>query len=173
MAPYGSPNSAPPAYQGNAYPNQPAGTSGAPSGNYTPQADQGGNPNWSQGNYGSTSGATTALSDAGTTGMVEPPPRVDTGDLYWNPQRNVMESQRYDQLVETNRAFREARIRKECGPITDPQLKADCIASFDQFEPLVASTTSTPRRMASSRHHPNHNVGSSAATKHYQSSSGR
>src|SRR5260370_4139450 len=104
--------------------------------------------------------------------MVEPPPRVDKGDLYWNPQRNVMESHRYDRLVETNPAFRAARIRKECGPITDPQLKADCIASFDQFEPLVASTaTASPRRMASARHHPSHNVGSSGTPKHYPNNS--
>jgi hypothetical protein len=58
----------------------------------------------------------------------------------WNPQRNLMEAQQYDRLLETNPAFRMARIRKECGPITDPQLRADCIASFDQYEPLVAST---------------------------------
>jgi hypothetical protein len=108
------------------------------------------------------------------TVAVEPPPRVDPGDLHWNPQRNVMESQRYDRLVETNPAFRAARIRKECGPITDPQLKADCIASFDQFEPPVASNaTTSSRRMASARHHPSHNVGSSTPPKHNQSSSGR
>lgn len=48
MAPYGSRGTPPPAYQGNAYSNPPAGTYGAPSGtsssgNYAPQTDQGGN----------------------------------------------------------------------------------------------------------------------------------
>ena len=105
---------------------------------------------------------------------MEPPPRIDPGDLNWNPIRNLKEAERYDRLLETNPSFREARIRKECGPITDPQLKADCIASFNQFEPLVASApTASPRRMASSRHHPRHSVGSSASPKHYQNSSGR
>jgi hypothetical protein len=31
-------------------------------------------------------------------------------------------------------------MRKECGPISDPQLHASCMASFDQFEPMVGST---------------------------------
>jgi hypothetical protein len=64
------------------------------------------------------------------TVAVAPPPRVDPGDVNWDPQRNVIESQRYDRLVETKPAFRAARIRKECGPITDPKPRADCIASF-------------------------------------------
>jgi hypothetical protein len=65
----------------------------------------------------------------GATVLVTPPPRVDPGDANWDPQRNLMEAQQYDRLLETNPAFRMARIRKECGPITDPQLRADCIAS--------------------------------------------
>lgn len=74
------------AIPGNAYPNPPAGTYGAPSGtsssgNYAPQTDQGGNsPSWSQGNNGSTSGTTTAPSNAGTTVMAEPPARTDPGE---------------------------------------------------------------------------------------------
>jgi hypothetical protein len=144
---------------------QMAGTYGGP------QSYQGSTPpDWSAG----TSGSTMAPSSAGTGLVVEvaPPPRVDPGDLYWDPQRNVMESQRYDRLVATNPAFRAARIRKECGPITDPQLRADCIASFDQYEPLVASAPSS-RRVASSpsRHH--RYVGSSTAPRHYQSHYGR
>jgi hypothetical protein len=97
---------------------------------HAPQTDQGSSsPDWSQGNYGSTSGTTAAPSDAGTTVRVEPPPRVATGDLYWNPRRNVMESQRYDRLVETNPAFHAARIRNECGPITDSQHPSHNIGS--------------------------------------------
>lgn len=59
-------------------------------------------------------------------------------------RRNVMQSQHYDRLLATNGAFRKSRMRKECGPISDPQLRADCLASFSQDEPFVGS--SSPRR---------------------------
>lgn len=45
--------------------------------------------------------------------------------------QNVRESQQYEQLLRTNPAFREQRMRIECGPITDPQLRQSCLASFD------------------------------------------
>ena len=60
-----------------------------------------------------------------------------------SPQQNVVQSQRYDRMLETNRAFRQARMRKECGPISDPQLRQSCLASFSQDEPYSGS--STPR----------------------------
>jgi hypothetical protein len=107
--------------------------------------------------------------------VVAPPPRVDPGDVNWNPQRNLIEAQQYDRLLETNPSFRMARIRKECGPITDPQLRADCIASFNQYEPSVASAAA-PQKFASSTkssHHQTHYAGSSTAPRHYQSHSGR
>jgi hypothetical protein len=53
----------------------------------------------------------------------------------WSARRNVIESAHYDRLLETNPGFRQARMRKECGPVTDPQLHADCLASFNQDEP--------------------------------------
>jgi hypothetical protein len=70
-------------------------------------------------------------------------PQTDQGDLSsgWSARQNVIESQRYDRLLEMNRGFREARVRKECGPITDPQLHADCLASFHQDEPFAGSST--------------------------------
>jgi hypothetical protein len=67
----------------------------------------------------------------------------------WSAQRNVIQSERYDRLLETNRSFRHARMRKECGPITDRQLRADCLASFSQDEPYVGSST-PPRHYRSS-----------------------
>ena len=78
-------------------------------------------------------------------------PQTDPGDVSpsWSARQNVIESQRYDRLLQTSRGFREARMRKECGPITDPQLHADCLASFDQ------------------------NVGSSTGPGSYPSGSGR
>jgi hypothetical protein len=68
------------------------------------------------------------------TQVVTNGPQTDQGDVspYWSPQRNVVESERYERLLQTNPSFRQARMRKECGPISDPQLRADCLASFNQ-----------------------------------------
>lgn len=73
-------------------------------------------------------------------------PQADPGDqsANWSARQNVIESHRYDRMVETNRAFRAARMRKECGPINDPQLHASCMASFNQAEPMM-SGSSMPR----------------------------
>ena len=68
----------------------------------------------------------------------------------WSARRNVIESQRYDRLLETNRGFREARMRKECGPITDQELHQQCLASFQQDTPYMGSSTS--RRPARSEY---------------------
>jgi hypothetical protein len=58
----------------------------------------------------------------------------------WSAQRNVAESEHYDRLLERNPAFRQARERKECGPITDPQLHQQCLDSFAQYESSGSST---------------------------------
>jgi hypothetical protein len=73
-------------------------------------------------------------------------PQTHPGDASssWPARRNVMQSQQYDRLLETNRGFRLARMRKECGPISDPELRQACLASFAQDEPYAGS--STPRR---------------------------
>ena len=69
--------------------------------------------------------------------------RGDFGD--WSARRNVIESAHYDRLLQTNMGFRQARMRKECGPISDPQLHASCMASFDQYEPTMTGSTIPPR----------------------------
>jgi hypothetical protein len=70
--------------------------------------------------------------------------QADEGDV--TPSRsarqNVIESREYDRALETNRAFREARMRKECGPITDQQLRQSCLESFRQDEPTAGSSRS-------------------------------
>lgn len=86
---------------------------------------------------------------AGYTGGAEvvtngPQTNVENTSPSWSARQNVIQSERYDRLLETNRAFREARMRKECGPITDQQLHQQCLASFSQDEPAAGS--STPRR---------------------------
>jgi hypothetical protein len=68
--------------------------------------------------------------------------RGDFGD--WSARRNVIESARYDQLLETNWGFRQARMRKECGRIGDPQLHDQCMASFDQYEPTMIGSSIPP-----------------------------
>jgi hypothetical protein len=64
-------------------------------------------------------------------------PQTSPGDVSpnWSARRNVIESAQYDRMLETSQAFRQARMRKECGPISDPQLHASCMASFSQDEP--------------------------------------
>ena len=69
--------------------------------------------------------------------------RGDFGD--WNARRNVIESRHYDRLLQTSPGFRHARMRRECGPISDPQLRSSCLSSFDQYEPMVGSSRA-PRR---------------------------
>jgi hypothetical protein len=79
-------------------------------------------------------------------------PQASRGDFgEWSATRNNIESQRYDRLVQTSPAFRQARMRKECGPISDPQLHASCIASFGQYEPPMYGSSGPPRAY---RYHP-------------------
>ena len=70
--------------------------------------------------------------------------RGDFGD--WSAMRNNIASARYDRLLQTSPGFRHARMRKECGPINDPQLHGQCMASFGQFEPTMSGSSMPPRR---------------------------
>jgi hypothetical protein len=82
---------------------------------------------------------------SGGTQTVTNGPQANPGDMSpnWSARQNVIQSQRYDKLLETNRGFRQARMRKECGPISDPQLRQSCLATFGQDEPYMGS--SAPR----------------------------
>jgi hypothetical protein len=51
------------------------------------------------------------------------------------PAQNVRKSKQYDYLVATNASFRANRMRKECGPIRNPELRSNCVASFGAYEP--------------------------------------
>jgi hypothetical protein len=46
---------------------------------------------------------------------------------------NVRSSEQYTALLRSNPAFRKKREAIECGPITDSQLRASCIASFEAY----------------------------------------
>jgi hypothetical protein len=50
----------------------------------------------------------------------------------WSPVQNIKEAERYDRLIATDAAFRRARERVECGPITDPVLYQRCLQSFQR-----------------------------------------
>ena len=56
-------------------------------------------------------------------------------------RQNVIQSKRYDRALETNRKFRQARVRKECGPISDPELRQSCLASFSHEGSYTGSST--------------------------------
>ena len=60
-------------------------------------------------------------------------PQVSPGDYdYSLAARNNAKSAQYERLLRTNPGFRQARMQRECGPITDPQLRAQCMASFGE-----------------------------------------
>jgi len=88
------------------------------------------------------------------TVTVKHAPISNPGDVSksWDARQNVIESKQYEQLLRTNPTFRQVRMRKECGSITDPQLHQSCLASFDRYGP---------------------SVGSSQAPRHYHSNAGR
>lgn len=46
---------------------------------------------------------------------------------------NVRESAQYSALLRSNPSFRKKREAIECSPITDPQLRANCVASFESY----------------------------------------
>ena len=54
---------------------------------------------------------------------------------------NIRESQAYEQMLHSNSAFRAKRMQQECGPVTDPQLHASCVSSFQGKGPTPASKT--------------------------------
>ena len=47
---------------------------------------------------------------------------------------NVRASEQYNAVMRSNKAFRQKRMQEECGPITDPQLHASCVASFEAYK---------------------------------------
>ena len=78
--------------------------------------------------------AIAAMPTAGAWGdeLVTNGPQLNAADRSgaWAAQQNVRDSQRYEALVQTNPGFRANRMHKECGPIDDPQMRTDCVASF-------------------------------------------
>lgn len=82
------------------------------------------------------------------TVVVKHPPVANPGDVSGSgsAQQNVAASKQYERLLRTNPAFRRARMHKECGPITDPELRESCLASFERY----AGPSKPARRQGSS-----------------------
>ena len=86
------------------------------------------------GTYGATPGYNGQQPDTPEGGQGNVAPSASS-------RQNVIESRHYERALESNRGFRQARIRKECGPISDPELRQSCLASFNQDEPMGSSTS--------------------------------
>jgi hypothetical protein len=137
----------------------PSGSWGANNQSQMQQAPQS-NTDWSQGNAASTSGNYTpqayqgnaSSSWAGGNQMVTNGPQSSGVENSggWSARQNVMQSHHYTRLLESSAGFRHARMRKECGPITDPQLHANCIASFNQYSPPMYGSSRVPEGYSSS-----------------------
>ncbi|MBV9827004.1 MAG: hypothetical protein JO001_15275 [Alphaproteobacteria bacterium] len=55
-----------------------------------------------------------------------------------SPAQNLARSAYYDRLLQVSPRFRAYRMRKECGPIRFiPELRQECLASFDTYEPML------------------------------------
>jgi hypothetical protein len=129
----------------------------------TPYTGGGGYPGYptAPGTYGATQpypsyppapSAGTGDTDVVTNGpQGSPPPN-------WSARQNVQQSDHYTWLLQHNRAFREARERRECGPITDAQLHQQCLVSFAEYSPWAGSAPA---------------YGSSSSNRNYSSRSGR
>jgi len=68
---------------------------------------------------------------------VQAAPVATKPHLKWHetPAQNVRKSQHYDHLVASNSSYRASRMRKECGPIGDAELRASCVGSFNGYKP--------------------------------------
>ena len=77
-------------------------------------------------------------------------PQASAGDYgNWSAARNNAESAQYERLLQTSPGFRHARTQKECGPITDAQLRAQCMASFGESSSMMAGSSMPPSQGAS------------------------
>jgi hypothetical protein len=74
---------------------------------------------------------------AATSVQAAPVPTNPQHHPKWHepPAQNVRKSQHYDRLVASNSSFRTSRMRKECGPIRDAELRASRVGSFGVYEP--------------------------------------
>jgi len=76
-------------------------------------------------------------------------PQASTGDYgAWSAARNNAESAQYERLLQASPGFRQARMHRECGPITDAQLRAECLASFGGSSSMMTGSSTPPSQRA-------------------------
>ncbi len=76
-------------------------------------------------------GATPPAKAQVNTQVLTNGPQASIGDQgSWSASRNNAESAQYERLLQTSPGFRQSRMQKECGPITDPGMRDQCMASF-------------------------------------------
>jgi len=74
-------------------------------------------------------------------------PQVNSGDFNHSlAARNNAGSAQYERLLQANPGFRQARMQRECGPITDPQMRAQCTASFGEPSSMMTGSSMPPSR---------------------------
>ena len=81
-----------------------------------------------------TAPAARAQVTANGSELVTNGPQLNPGDRSGVPlaAQNQRDSGRYESLVHSNPNYRAVRERKECGPIDDARMHADCLATFDK-----------------------------------------
>lgn len=142
-----SPNGA----YGSPYQNQmPPQT--APNGASTNWSQGANNANWSQGANAYQGNMAASSAPMGGAELVTNGPQSNGVEQSgsWSARQNVAQSHRYTRMLETNLAFREARMRRECGPITLSSLHAACLASFNHYSPVMSGSSTSPHPYRSS-----------------------
>jgi hypothetical protein len=76
--------------------------------------------------------AASAEMNANGAEVITNGPQTSPGDAQGarSGQQNLRGSERYESQVHSDPNFRADRERKECGPITDPRMHADCVAGL-------------------------------------------
>ena len=54
----------------------------------------------------------------------------NSSNWHETPAQSVWRRQQYGHLLRTDTNFRRYRMKKECGPISDPRLRLNCLLSF-------------------------------------------
>jgi hypothetical protein len=70
---------------------------------------------------------------------------AQTAAVNETPEQNVRSSQQYQALTCANKAFRDSRIAKECGPLQGSQFYDSCVVSFScDKQPSAANWRKAP-----------------------------
>jgi hypothetical protein len=79
-----------------------------------------------------TTPAARAQTEPNRTELITNGPQTDPGDRSGarSAARNVRDSRRYEAAIHTNANYRAVREHKECGPIDDAKMHANCLGTF-------------------------------------------